>query len=206
MNIIIRTDGYINLTQLCKTGGKEFSNWLKNKSNETYLEVLSKKLQIDIKDLINYQSGSNKERATFGHPLIATNIAQWISPEFSVNVSIWIEEWKKINNNKEIFDKELNNIKGYLKDDKEREIQLKLQKQLGGEIEVETEDGFIDLLTATEIVEIKNGKNWKHAVGQILIYSMEYPNHKKRIHLFDIDKDNDIERKCKKYDIKISYE
>ncbi len=206
MNIIIRADGYINLTQLCKAGDKKFCHWKENKNSITFLQTLSKKLQIDIKDLIQYQNGSNKERATFGHPLVATNIAQWISPEFSVNVSIWIEEWKKINNNKEIFDKELNNIKGYLKDDKEREIQLKLQKQLGGEIEVETDDGFIDLLTETEIIEIKNGKNWKHAVGQILIYSMEYPTHKKRIHLFDIDKDNDIERKCKKYDIKISYE
>ena len=206
MNIIIRDDGYINLTQLCKSGGKNYFHWNEIKVSKCFLEILSKKLQIDKKDLIQYQGGSNKERCTFGHPLVATNIAQWISPEFSVNVSIWIEEWKKINNNKEIFNKELNNINGFSKDEKEKEIQLKLQKQLGGEIEVETEDGFIDLLTETEIVEIKNGKNWKHAVGQILIYSMEYPNHKKRIHLFDIDKDNDIERKCKKYDINISYE
>ena len=205
-NIIIRDDGYINLTQLCKSGGKKFSDWNSCKTSKVFLQVLSKKLQIDIKDLIQYQGGSNKERSTFGHPLVANNIAQWISAEFSVNVSLWIEEWKQNNNNKEIFDKELNNINGYFKDEKEKEIQLKLQKQLGGEIEVETEGGFIDLLTQTEIIEIKNGKKWKYAVGQILIYSMDYPNHKKRIHLFDIDKDNNIERKCKKHDIKITYE
>ena len=63
---------------------------------------------------------------------------------------------------------------------------MKLHDQLGGKIEVETESGFIDLLTDTEIIEIKKGKNWKQAIGQILIYSSYYPKHTKRIHLFDI--------------------
>lgn len=44
ITIIVRADGYINLTQLCKAGGKEFSNWLKNKNTETYLEVLLRPL------------------------------------------------------------------------------------------------------------------------------------------------------------------
>ena len=69
---------------------------------------------------------------------------------------------------------------------KKKEIQLKLHHDLGGNIEVQTDSGFIDLLTDTEIIEIKNGKKWKQAIGQILIYSSYYPEHTKRIHLFGI--------------------
>jgi hypothetical protein len=77
---------------------------------------------------------------------------------------------------------------------------------LGGCIEVETEVGYIDLLTDYEIIEIKDGKLWKHALGQILMYSVDYPNHKKRIHLFDIEKNKMIEDRCNIYNIKVSYE
>ena len=89
---------------------------------------------------------------------------------------------------------------------KEKEIQLRLHLELGGEIEVKTESGFIDLLTDDEIIEIKQGKNWKNAVGQILMYSLEYPNHKKRIHLFDIQPDTNINNKCSIYNILVSYD
>ena len=36
-----------------------------------------------------------KTQYTFAHPLCATYIAQWISTNFAVKVSSWIEEWKK---------------------------------------------------------------------------------------------------------------
>lgn len=45
---------------------------------------------IPANDLIVYQPGSNGERATWGHPQAAINIAKWISPEFDVKVSKWI--------------------------------------------------------------------------------------------------------------------
>ena len=86
------TDGYINLTQLCKAGKKEFSNWLKNKNSEAFLNVLSSSLLIRRDDLIKFETGSNENRKTWGHPQVAINIAQWISPEFDVQVSKWIFE------------------------------------------------------------------------------------------------------------------
>jgi len=66
----------------------------------------------------------------------------------------------------------------------ERSIQLSLQEKMGGTIEVDCLAGKIDLLTATEIIEVKLVKNWKAALGQILIYGNYYPSHQKRIHLF----------------------
>ena len=117
------------------------------------------------------------------------------------------EEWRntsKINNNKYL--EELNNLKPFEKHKQEKEIQLRLQSELKGDIEVETKFGFIDLLTNTEIIDIKNGKCWKHGLGQLCTYSKFYPVHQKRLHLFNIEKDKDIEKLCKEFNIKITYE
>ncbi len=89
----------------------------------------------------------------------------------------------------------------------EKEIQKRLCKELkNAQIEVKTPNGFIDILTDNEIIEIKNGKNWKDAVGQILIYSTSYPNHIKRIHLFNIKKDKNIEKACEIYNILVTFD
>lgn len=59
-----------------------------------------------------------------------------------------------------------------------------LQQKLGGLREVITPAGNIDLLTSTEIIEVKAVKDWKGALGQILVYGTYYPSHSRRIHLF----------------------
>jgi hypothetical protein len=113
ITIVSRIDGYINLSQLCKAGNKEYSNWLKNKNTEAYLEVLSSSLRIRRDELIFYETGSNQNRATWGHPQVAINIAQWISPEFNVQVSKWIFELMitgKVELGNEKSNKELENI------------------------------------------------------------------------------------------------
>ena len=93
LNIISRKeDGYINLNQLCKAGGKEFYEWKKNKKSLAFLQVLNSSRRILRDELIKYNSGSNEERANWGHPQVAINVAQWISPEFDVKVSKWIFE------------------------------------------------------------------------------------------------------------------
>ena len=66
----------------------------------------------------------------------------------------------------------------------ESEYKANLAKILKGKPEVPTLAGNIDLLTATEIIEVKRVKDWKHAIGQVLIYSAYFPKHRKRIHLF----------------------
>jgi hypothetical protein len=105
INIIYRKeDGYINLSQLCKAGGKEFSEWKRSKKSKEFLvqlektlnegENVKKKVSLEISrgTLIKYNAGSNTERANWGHPQVAINVAQWISPEFDVKVSKWIFE------------------------------------------------------------------------------------------------------------------
>lgn len=91
--IIARSgDGYVNLTQLCKAGKKEFSHWKENKNSKEFMCVLSSSIGIPVDELIRYETGSIQNRASWGHPQVAINIAQWISPQFDVQVSNWIFE------------------------------------------------------------------------------------------------------------------
>src|SRR6476620_5458732 len=48
---------------------------------------------------------------------------------------------------------------------REEEIKIRLQEELGGEMEVATNTGAIDILTEKEIIEVKSVKNWIHGVG-----------------------------------------
>jgi len=200
----IREDGYINASKLCKFGGKLFKDWHVLESTKKLITYFSKYTNIEENKLVTIKKG--RYGGSWVHPILATNLAQWISMEFSIKVSIWIDQWKHINNNENIYNNEIINLVPDYISQKEKDIQLKLHKELGGEIEIETDSGFIDILTDNEIIEIKNGKNWKDAVGQILIYSLYYPNHTKRIHLFDIDEDESIQKKCKLYKIVVTYE
>jgi hypothetical protein len=85
-------DGYINVSNLCKAGGKQFKHWNSIDKTKAFLKVLSSSVGISTNELIKYKSGSNSERATWVHPQVAINIAQWISPEFDVKVSGWVYE------------------------------------------------------------------------------------------------------------------
>lgn len=69
--------------------------------------------------------------------------------------------------------------------EREKVIQKKLQALLGGETEVKNPAGRIDLLTNTQVIEIKKFKDWKEAIGQIVVYGSFYPDRQKVVYLFD---------------------
>ncbi|MFB2770110.1 hypothetical protein ACE1AT_12610 [Pelatocladus sp. BLCC-F211] len=91
----------------------------------------------------------------------------------------------------------------------ETRIRNRLHQELGGQVEVTTAIGRIDLLTTSEIIEVKNIDNWKEALRQILAYGAFFPEHKKRIHLFgkqDLAKIALIQATCSEFGIEISFE
>ena len=59
----------------------------------------------------------------------------------------------------------------------EQQLQQILAKQLNGKTEVITKCGRIDILTDKELIEIKEYRNWKVAIGQLLSYSKFFPKH-----------------------------
>jgi hypothetical protein len=92
----------------------------------------------------------------------------------------------------------------------EKQVVDRLQLEIGGEREVECEGGFVDLLTDEYIVEVKNIKSWKGALGQVLVYGNCFPKHKKCILLFhEIEITNEkkefITRNCDKYDVTLIF-
>lgn len=79
-----KEDGYINVTNLCKAGKKQFQRWKELEKTKAFIEVLSHSIAIPADLLMKIEKG------TWAHPQVAINIAQWISPQFDVKVSNWI--------------------------------------------------------------------------------------------------------------------
>jgi len=92
MYIESREDGYINITNLCKAGGKKFNHWNTLDRTKSYLKALSNDTGIPASLLVTHQTGLGSNQATWVHPYVAINIAQWISPQFDVKISSWIYE------------------------------------------------------------------------------------------------------------------
>lgn len=79
---------YINIENLCKTNQKSLNEWHKLNDTKIFLTALSKDVNIPTHLLII----SDQTQITWVHPYIAINIAQWISPETGVKISLWIHE------------------------------------------------------------------------------------------------------------------
>jgi hypothetical protein len=204
-NIRVRdADGYIHATDMCKVGKKRWNDYYTNKRNKEFFEELSSTVGIPTVKLIESMEGRNG--GTWVHPRIATHLAMWISPEFAVKVTGWVEQWRltKLKNNDEWISS-LKNLKISKSFQKEKEIQLKYQKELNAQIEIKSNFGYIDLLNETDIIEIKIANKWKSALGQILAYADDYPNHKKWIYLFDGEFDINVVCFCSKFDISVKY-
>jgi hypothetical protein len=90
----------------------------------------------------------------------------------------------------------------------ERQIQLRLHKELGGNMEAYTPIGPVDLVTKTEIIEIKRVEDWKTAFGQVIAKSQAFPKHTKRIHLFGESSKQlkKITEHCQTFDVVVTFE
>jgi hypothetical protein len=87
--IVSRSDGFVDATQLCKAGGKQFKHWYSLESTKQLVLVLKSKVGIPTLDLIEINKGGN-HIGSWIHPDLAIQLAQWISPLFALQVSEWI--------------------------------------------------------------------------------------------------------------------
>lgn len=65
----------------------------------------------------------------------------------------------------------------------EQLVQVALQSREGGEREVETLAGFVDLVTDSHVIEIKHVTDWKDG-AKVLLYAQFLKSKKPRVHLF----------------------
>jgi KilA-N domain len=90
-----RADGYLSATDMCQACGKRWDNWSRLDSTGQYLKVLHDKHYSDVSEcgLIDANPGGSPETTgTWVYRKVAIRLAQWLSPEFAVQVDEWIEE------------------------------------------------------------------------------------------------------------------
>ena len=203
--IVQEKTGFVNATKICQKFNKKFADWCQNKNTKEYIKLAEQKFNCKVSNVS--KGGQIREiNGTYLHPALLTYLACWISPGFALQCSVWIEEWKLIENNSERYYEELENIVTYNKNQKELEIANRLQKEIGGNLEVECPVGRIDLLTDNEIIEIKTAKKWKHALGQVIAYHHFYPEHQMRLHLFDCEENDLIVDICELHNVNVSFD
>lgn len=90
----------------------------------------------------------------------------------------------------------------------EKTVSDKLAKKERGKREVYCKHGRVDVVTSTHVIEVKTGRNWKSALGQLAAYQSCFPNLQKRLHLFDYYHCNleEIREICSSQDIVVTLE
>lgn len=90
----------------------------------------------------------------------------------------------------------------------ESEVRDYVAEKENGKIEVACPAGRIDVVTDTDVIEVKVIYRWKDALGQVLAYRVFYPNKVPRIHLFgklSSAYKETIETVCNIYGVTVTY-
>lgn len=90
----------------------------------------------------------------------------------------------------------------------EKSISDRLAKKEKGQREVQCKNGRVDVITSRHLIEVKTGKGWKNALGQLSAYHPCFPHLQKRLHLFDYYHCDisEIERICKEQNVILTLE
>lgn len=89
-----REDGFMSATDMCTAGGKLFGHWHTLKTTREYLDALEAKHYRDRDNgpIEVNQGGIPENQGTWVDRRVALRLAQWISPEFALQVDEWVEE------------------------------------------------------------------------------------------------------------------
>lgn len=144
--IPMREDGYIYATELCKAAGKEIKQWIRLKETKKLIDTLKSKGADSHLTFVEVYIGSTKykhkyKKGTWIHPELGIHLAQWCSPEFTIQVSKWIRELiitKKVEvgKEKENLEEEYKKIVEDLKQkvvEKDKELEEKNKELKAGE-------------------------------------------------------------------------
>lgn len=159
---------YVSLTALAEKSGRRLSKWVELDSTKDFLKsfrsdcgtppIVTKRGRSPV-ELLSQESLSLSD-------IISGNIpaGTWAHPVVGQEFCRWLSK----SSPSQIEDL----------------IQAELYKEVGGSREVECPVGLIDIVTSREIVEVKIAKSWKAAMGQILAYSVFFPEHQPVVALF----------------------
>lgn len=83
------SDGYINATELCLVAGQQWHRYIWLETTGHFLRTLAGKEGLTVPQLCEDRSNG----VVWVHPKVALHLAQWLSPEFAVQVTDWVYEW-----------------------------------------------------------------------------------------------------------------
>jgi hypothetical protein len=140
-------------------------------------------------------------------------MAQWISEDFGVKVSMWIDKLKA---NDPVMSADYTASLEHLVPTFNLQIEADVRKRLALDTDgtqcVIGRFGEIDLVTNDEVIEIKFVKRYSHALGQVLGHSKSLPGKKPRVHFFGTEEDYEdgllehIGDLYEDFNVKITYE
>ncbi|MEA5520790.1 KilA-N domain-containing protein [Limnoraphis robusta] len=93
-----KSDGYISATKLARAYENKIgkyknpNQWFEKDRTNEYVELLSDKTGLEVYELVQ-KKGQGKKIETWIHPKLAVSFAMWLSPEFEMMVSEWVEQW-----------------------------------------------------------------------------------------------------------------
>lgn len=81
-----RDDNYVNLTQMAKANDVKLFKYFQSTETQKYLKAAQDSIYTEsgVMTDLSLTAGFGKNKATWGHPLVALHFGQWISPEFYV--------------------------------------------------------------------------------------------------------------------------
>ena len=132
ITILMREDGMINATMLCKAGKKLLANYNQNKQTKEYLDALSSDMRIPISQLIQICKGNSYkfQQGTWVHRKVAIHLAQWLSPSFAVQVSNWLDELRlQLEEKNKILETKDNEIKTLIEETKQSQDSLNTKEE-----------------------------------------------------------------------------
>lgn len=88
------SDGWISLTDMAKSSGKEFHDWARLGRTSAFLAALSSNTGIPVLELTDVKVGGDYS-GTWAHPRVAIDFAYWCSPEFAVFVTEIVYEHQR---------------------------------------------------------------------------------------------------------------
>ncbi|AQN68751.1 putative kilA-n domain protein [Saudi moumouvirus] len=123
--IIMKKNGFINATNLCKYVGKDFKHWKENKTAKLLIKELISSAGIPSDEVIMTITGGNitKIRGTYVHPKLIIHIAAWCSAEYALKISDIVIEYHA----KEVIEEKEKLLKK--KDDKIDRLSKKIDEQ-----------------------------------------------------------------------------
>lgn len=206
-------DNYIKITDFCTFACKNLENYFRSPRTKKFIRHLARKLNCSPEDLVRVKRGRNA--CTWVHPTVAKDVIQWASVEFSVEMCHWIEEKQQTD---EVFNDHVWQTACEVEIDhnslEEHKVRDDLLQQRGGAKEVpfrmNSLKGYIDLVTEDSIIEVKKIDDYMCGIGQLMVYSQQFPEKKKVLFLFSHDsvdpqKLRDIQHVCLPYGIHIEF-